>query len=72
MKRVVRNVASRVDACVEEIGVDGNAELEERYGNQVPVLCINGRKAFKFRVRERELRKQLDKRWSVPWAASRG
>ena len=34
-------------------------DLKERYGAEVPVLLINGRKAFKYRVTVRELKKKL-------------
>jgi len=30
--------------------VDADAELLARYSDQVPVLLVNGRKAFKYRV----------------------
>jgi hypothetical protein len=32
------------------VDVDGDAELRARYGLEVPVVLIDGRKAFKFRV----------------------
>ena len=39
--------------------VDGSPELREKYGEEVPVLFIDGRKAFKYRVTEMELKKRL-------------
>ena len=35
---------------LEEIDVDGSRELREKFADQVPVLFIDGRKAFKYRV----------------------
>jgi glutaredoxin len=42
------------------IDVDSAPELAERYGHEVPVVLIGGRKAFKFRVDARALRGVLD------------
>ena len=44
---------------VEEIDVDGVPDLKEKYGNEVPVLFINGRKAFKYRAMVKELKNKL-------------
>ena len=59
MKAVIRRVASRVALQLEEIDVDTSPELQERYGNEVPVLFIDERKAFKYRVTRKELEKKL-------------
>ncbi|MEO8604879.1 MAG: glutaredoxin family protein [bacterium] len=39
--------------------VDADAELLAHYSEQVPVLLINGRKAFKYRVTAAELARRL-------------
>ena len=44
---------------MEEVDVDSAPDLQEKYGAEVPVLFINGRKAFKVRVTVSELRKRL-------------
>jgi glutaredoxin len=59
MKAVIRRVASRVALRLEEIDVDSSPELQERYGHEVPVLFIDERKAFKYRVTRKELEKRL-------------
>ena len=59
MKGVVRQVAGRLPLEMEEIDVDSAPDLQEKYGAEVPVLFINGRKAFKVRVTVSELRKRL-------------
>ena len=61
MKRVIRQVAAKSPLDVEEIDVDGAADLSRSYGDEVPVLFINGRKAFKYRVEARELKNRLKK-----------
>jgi glutaredoxin len=59
MKGVVREVAAEVPLEVEEVDVDRDPDLRERFGSEVPVLFINGRKSFKYRVTERELKRKL-------------
>jgi glutaredoxin len=59
MKAVVRRVAAKIPLDLEEIDVDGAAELREEFGAEVPVLFIDGRKAFKYRVTPRELERKL-------------
>jgi glutaredoxin len=50
MKTVIRRVAERTPLDVEEIDIDSSADLRQKYGEEVPVLFINGRKAFKYRL----------------------
>ena len=53
MRAVVDGVARRGrrrDIVVEEVDVDTDPALQAAYGHEVPVLLVNGRKAFKFRV----------------------
>jgi glutaredoxin len=59
MKSTLSAVANRVPFALEEIDVDTSPVLQEEYGNDVPVLFINGRKAFKYRLTARELEKSL-------------
>ena len=59
MKEVVGEVTEGMALEIEEVDVDREPELKEKYGNEVPVLFINGRKAFKYRVTAKELKKKL-------------
>jgi glutaredoxin len=59
MKATLEQVARRMPLVIEEIDVDTSADLREKYGDEVPVLFINGRKAFKYRVKTGELQKRL-------------
>ena len=61
MKEVIRKVAGEISFEMKEIDVDTAPDLQEKYGQEVPVLFINGRKAFKYRVTIRELKKRLRK-----------
>jgi glutaredoxin len=42
-----------------EIDVDSDTELRREYNDQVPVVFINGRKAFKYRMDEQEFLHRL-------------
>ena len=44
---------------IEEIFIDGNSELIEKYGEQVPVIHIDGKPHDFFRVDEQRFRKAL-------------
>ena len=46
-------------ARIEEINIANDPELEARYGLEIPVLLVNGRKAAKYRVTEEELTRIL-------------
>jgi thiol-disulfide isomerase/thioredoxin len=61
MKAVVQRVigAAEVAATVVEIDISTDADLEERYGLEIPVLLIDGKKAAKYRVTEGELTRLL-------------
>ena len=59
MKAAVREVARKIPLEIEEIDVDSTPELKEKYGSEVPLLFIDGRKAFKYRVAAQELERRL-------------
>jgi glutaredoxin len=59
MRSTIDAVAHDVPLTMEEIDVDSAPELAATYGDEVPVLCIGGRKAFKYRVDAATLRARL-------------
>jgi len=59
MKSVIAAVVLKIPIEIEVIDVDEADELREKFGNEVPVLFIDGRKAFKYRVTAKELEKRL-------------
>ncbi|MEX0806234.1 MAG: glutaredoxin family protein [Candidatus Binatia bacterium] len=61
MKATLREMAKKIPLDLEEIDVDGTCELQEKYGAEVPVLFVDGRKAFKYRVTAKELEQRLKK-----------
>jgi hypothetical protein len=56
MKDAIRQVAAKIPLDLEEIDVDSSTQLKERLGDEVPVLFIDGRKAFKYKVAAKEWR----------------
>lgn len=59
MREVVDAVRREAGFDLDEVDVDGDPALVAAYGEEVPVLLVNGRKAFKYRVSPRELRARL-------------
>jgi len=43
----------------QEIDVDTNSELRRQFNDEVPVVFIDGRKAFKYRMDEQEFLRRL-------------
>ena len=61
MEDLIGAVIPRFDTGLKRIEIDGQPELEAQFGLEVPVLFVNGRKAFKYRCTERELRRRLER-----------
>jgi glutaredoxin len=59
MEEVIAAEMPKFDAHLQRIEIDGNPDLEARFGIEVPVLFVNDRKAFKYRCTPLELRKRL-------------
>lgn len=64
MKLIVSGVVEGLPSdtiTVEHIDISTDPALERLYGEEIPVLLINDRKAAKYRITERELRRRLDR-----------
>ena len=59
MKAVVRKLAESFPLAVEDIDISTDPDLDRRYGLEIPVLVIDGRRAAKYRVTEDALRRML-------------
>jgi glutaredoxin len=59
MQKTVLDILPKFAARLQRIEIDGDPGLEARFGVEVPVLFVNGRKAFKYRCTPGELRKRL-------------
>jgi glutaredoxin len=66
MKAAVRRVARDVPFTLEEVDISTDPALEAQYGVEIPVLLVNGKKAAKYRIDDRELRRILEGRSGGP------
>ena len=66
MKAVLAQVRQGTPFTLEEIDISGDPELEARFGQEIPVLFINDRKAFKYRLTASELRRRLVRESPTP------
>ena len=64
MKAVVARVERRSarPIAIEEINISTDPDLEARYGVEIPVLFVDGKKAAKYRISEPELTRLLGAR----------
>jgi len=62
-KEVVERVRLRFPFLLRVINIETDPEIEKRYGEKIPVVFINGNKAFKYHVDEAELEKKVKKLW---------
>jgi len=56
-KQVLRDA----DVAFSEVDIDADPQLRALYNEEVPVVFIGGRKAFKYRVDPHELRRKLER-----------
>jgi glutaredoxin len=64
MKAVVARVGRRsaLPIAIEEVDISTDTDLETRYGVEIPVLLVDGKKAAKYRISEPELTRLLSAR----------
>ena len=61
-KEVIRAARPRAEFDYEEFDIDADPELRRLYNEEVPVIAIDGRKAFKYRVDMNDFLKRLARR----------
>jgi glutaredoxin len=59
VKQQLEQLRRRADFEVEEINIDEDEVLRRLYNDEVPVVMINGRKAFKYRLDPEEFLEKL-------------
>jgi len=59
MRDEVVLIQQELSFTIEIIYIDKNIELEEKYGEQVPVILINGENHDFFKLNEKRFRKAL-------------
>jgi glutaredoxin len=58
-KQVIVAARAHAEFDYEELDIDADAELLRLYNEEVPVIAIDRRKAFKYRLTMNELLKRL-------------
>ena len=58
-KHVIEAARRQADFAYAEIDIDADPDLARLYNDEVPVVTINRRKAFKYRVNLNEFLKKL-------------
>lgn len=61
MLAVVEGLRSEFPLHIRCVDVGEDPELERRFGGEIPVLFVSGRRAFKYRVTARQLRERLQR-----------
>jgi glutaredoxin len=64
-KETIDRVQRRFTFGLEVIDIETDPELEKAYGEQIPVVFINGIKAFKYHVDEAEFEKRIKRLWNT-------
>jgi glutaredoxin len=62
VKESLSKLARRGSFTWREIDVDSQEALRRQFSDEVPVVFINGKKAFKYRMDEREFLRRLEAR----------
>ncbi len=58
-KQVLAEARRRAAFEYQEVDIDRDAELRRKYNDEVPVIAIDGAKAFKYRVDLKDLLRRL-------------
>jgi glutaredoxin len=61
-KQVLTAARKQAEFRYEELDIDADPELLRLYNEEVPVIAIDGRKAFKYRVDMNEFLKRMARR----------
>jgi glutaredoxin len=62
LRALCQRLAGEFPIRLTEVNIEANPALEARYGQEIPVLFIDGRKAVKYRTTEGALRRKLQRR----------
>ena len=59
VKETLERLKGQAEFRWREVDIDADPELRDKYNEEVPVVLIDGRKAFKYRMGEREFLRVL-------------
>ena len=62
LRTLCERLGGEFPLLLTEVNVDADPALAARYGTEVPILFVDGRKAVKFRTTEAALRRMLQRR----------
>lgn len=68
VREVLEQVRREIPFEFREVHVEDSPDLEARYGTRIPLVVINGRSAFKFRLTAEALRRRLRRENAAPAA----
>ena len=63
-KEIIETVRRKVPFQLNVINVETDPALESVYGTEIPVITINGNKAFKYRVDRAEFERKVKRLWN--------
>ena len=61
VKESLAKLARQAPFTWQEIDVDSDDDLRRQFTDEVPVVFINGRKAFKYRMKEQDFLRKLQR-----------
>ena len=65
VKQTLAQVQGHADFAWRDVDIDTDPELRQKYNDEVPVVFIDGRKAFKYRMDSRDFLRRLAQRPSI-------
>lgn len=65
-KEIIEQVIAELPAELKMTDIESDLELFERYKEKIPVVLINGKKSFVYKVHPITLRKKLEKILNKP------
>jgi glutaredoxin len=60
VKDTLRALENRGTFQWREVNIDDDPELRRQYRDQIPVVFVDGRKAFKYHMKERDFLRRLE------------
>ncbi len=64
-KEVIERVRRRFAFDLRVINIETDPQLEQEYGEQIPVVFLNGKKSFKYHVDETEFEERVKSLWKA-------
>ena len=61
MSEIVNRASGKDQWQIEYVDIETDEDLKQKYGQEIPVMFINGRKAFKARMTESQFSKKIEK-----------